>query len=264
VDRFRSAAALMLLGSVLSLRAGETLKTLIKGARMDVIKKGEAVEFKGGVTLTRGRDFLSADRMINREGQGLTQAWGHVYLRRLDPTGTLVWEAWGDEALYDANASSGTLWGRGGACRAKRSSLTGGPATAPLFLESDKLTFFELAEKPAAATQARATGRVYVDYTEPAAGGRRTRVWSDRADYDGAGRKIRFEDPYPAGGPRASDRPPWPEGAKPRVRVWQQEGASGRDIAGDSVVFFESDSRVVVEGNVMAYLEGDKTDAAPR
>lgn len=86
-------------------------KTVIKGGRMDVLKKGEITEFRGGVTLTRGNDFMSADRMVSREKEGVTHAWGNVYLRRKDPERKVLTEAWSEEAIYDTNISSGTLWG---------------------------------------------------------------------------------------------------------------------------------------------------------
>jgi len=78
---------------------------------MEVIKRGESVAFSHGVTLTRGDDFMSADRMINHEKQGITEAWGNVYLRRNDPARGTRSEAWGDEGTYDSNQTSGTLRG---------------------------------------------------------------------------------------------------------------------------------------------------------
>jgi lipopolysaccharide export system protein LptA len=87
-------------------------KTYIQGRRMEILKKGEATEFTGGVTLTRENDFMSADRMVNYDKEGTTHAWGNVYLKRRDPVKGVLWEAWGDEGIYDSNVSSGTLWGK--------------------------------------------------------------------------------------------------------------------------------------------------------
>lgn len=107
----RTLLLLCLLASALRAEAPEP-KTVIKGTRMDVLKKGEITEFRDGVTLTRGNDFMSADRMVNHEKTGVTQAWGRVYLRRRDPGKGVLWEAWSDQAVYDSNEASGTLWGK--------------------------------------------------------------------------------------------------------------------------------------------------------
>ncbi len=209
----KAARALFLLGfaAALSAAPAEKPKTFIQGRRMDVLKKGEAVEFTGGVTMTRGLDFMSADRMVNREKEGLTRAWGHVYLRRRDPDRGMFWESWGDEGLYDSNASSGTLW-----------------------------------------------GRVYVDVRESGETDRRTYVWADRAEYDGAARTLRFTGAYPASGSRAAAMPPWPDGAHPRPRVVQeQEDGKFRDLAGETVTYFQDGGRLDARGDVWTAWRDD-------
>ena len=102
---------LALLVPAAGLRALDAPKTIVKGQKMEVIKRGESVAFSGGVTMTRGDDFMSADRMINHEKQGITEACGNVYLRRKDPVHGSQSEAWGDEGTYDSNQTSGTLRG---------------------------------------------------------------------------------------------------------------------------------------------------------
>jgi lipopolysaccharide export system protein LptA len=93
------------------LLAAEAPRTVLKGRKMEIIKRGETVSFSGGVTMTRGNDFMSADRMINHEKEGVTEAWGNVYLRRTDPVRRAQSEAWGDEGTYDSVQTSGTLRG---------------------------------------------------------------------------------------------------------------------------------------------------------
>ena len=45
-------------------------KTYITGTRMNILRKGEAVEFVGGVNLTRGNDFLSGGAFTARQRNG--------------------------------------------------------------------------------------------------------------------------------------------------------------------------------------------------
>jgi lipopolysaccharide export system protein LptA len=92
---------------------------------MKLLNKGEVVEFVGQVRLTRGPNFLSADRMMSQEKEGTTRAWGNVYMRRDISLENFRWEAWAEEALYETSPSSSsvTLWGRQEPARARRSPL---------------------------------------------------------------------------------------------------------------------------------------------
>jgi hypothetical protein len=102
---------LSLLVPAAGLLAADAPKTIVKGRKMEIIQRGETVAFSRGVTLTRGNDFMSADRMIDHKKTGITEAWGNVYLRRQDPARGARSEAWGDEGTYDSNQTSGTLRG---------------------------------------------------------------------------------------------------------------------------------------------------------
>lgn len=210
-------AVVALRASVLALPPEEEVKTVIKGARMDVLKKGEMTEFTGGVTLTRGNDFMSADRMVNHEKDGVTQAWGRVYLRRKDPIRGALWETWSDRAVYDSNASSGTLW-----------------------------------------------GNVYMEVRESTPSARTTRVWADRAERNPAQGSLRFTGVYAAKAAGSRAMPAWPKGAKARPRVVQQEGPESRDLAGETVTYFEEGGRVVAEGNVRTAWDKGEANGAQR
>lgn len=107
----RPLALLLVLPAFLAAAEPEPPKTVIKGKQMVVLKKGEVTKFTGGVTLTRGDDFMSADQMVSNEKTGVTEAEGRVYLRRRDPSRGVLWETWSENGVYDTNLSSGTLWG---------------------------------------------------------------------------------------------------------------------------------------------------------
>jgi hypothetical protein len=211
------ALAFLLLAAVCARAAEEPPATVIKGARMDVLQKGEITEFKGGVTLTRGNDFMSADRMVSHDKAGFTQAWGHVYMRRRDPARGVLWEAWSDRGVYDTNVSSGTLW-----------------------------------------------GDVFMEVRESTPSARLTRVWADRAERDPARGSLRFTGAHSGRGPRARSAPPWPPEVSPRPRVLQAEGPETRDLAGETVTYFETDGRVVAEGGVRAAWDDGRDHGAPR
>jgi lipopolysaccharide export system protein LptA len=204
----RRAFFLLALAALTGPAAGaekEAPKTVIKGARMEVLQKGEVTEFRGGVTLTRGSDFMSADRMVSREKEGVTRAWGNVYLRRRDPERGVLWEAWSDDGVYDTNLSSGTLW-----------------------------------------------GNVFMEVAESTPSTRVTRVWADRVERDPLAGSLRFTGAHAGRGKRGTKlMPPWPDGARPRPRVFQKaEDGESRELAGETVVYYEDGGRLIAQGDV--------------
>lgn len=233
--------------------AGSPPKTVITGDRMNLLRKGEAVEFLGGVKLARGSDRMTADRMVSDEKRGLTQAWGRVYLRRDVPTEGVRWEAWADEGRYHSPSSSGTLWGRKGSVRLRRSVLTEGEGDKPLEMEADRITFFDAAlvpavegsSRPAASPagtgqRAEAEGRVHVLLREFLPEPRETEIWAGRAFFDGSGQSIRFWEGY--------------DSRKDFPRARQTEGDEVRDLSGMNIVYFLQDKRLLVENNVRALI----------
>jgi len=181
----------------------EPAKTLISGRQMNLLNKGDAVEFVGGVKLVRGNDFLSAERMVSEEKKGLTHAWGDVYMSRRSTETGVVMEAWADEAEYDSNSSSGTLWGHERVARTRRTPPPRGagdkiralvmegdriivyPATAPVSDNVDDAT-------PASRNMAEAHGRVYVYYEEESTVTKKTFVWAGHAFFNGPAAAVKF------------------------------------------------------------------------
>jgi hypothetical protein len=152
---------------------------------------------------------MSADRMVNREKEGVTEARGDVYLRRTDPSRGVLWEAWGDKGIYDSKASSGTIVGH---------------------------------------------VMVEVRRSTPTVG--MTRIWADRASYDSSAQALRFEGAPASDGPRAKLMPPWPKDASPNPRAVETGDAGVRDVSGKTLVYFEADRRVTVDGSVRVRWEG--------
>src|SRR5262245_36469236 len=120
------AAAAVVIGTAVSLFAARATfsnkessdksqpapKTVITGSQMNLLNKGDAVEFVGGVKVVRGNDSLSANKVLSEEKKGMVHAWGDVYLRRDIPDENVRWEAWAQEGAYNTDASSATLWNK--------------------------------------------------------------------------------------------------------------------------------------------------------
>jgi lipopolysaccharide export system protein LptA len=232
-------------------------KTVITGGRMNLLRKGDAVEFVGGVTLVRGKDRLAAERMVSEEKRGLVKAWGDVRLRRDMPAEGVRWEAWADEGAYDTRASSGTLRGKKRAVRVKRSPLVARSTEPVVYLEAERMTFFQ-AKSPAApgeaspdqAASVEAWERVYLRYDETVPEARRTEVWADRASYDGVTGELRFWN-----GAAAAKFP----------RARQEQGGQAREVSGKVISFFAREERLSVEQNVQAVVfPSEPSHGAPR
>jgi lipopolysaccharide export system protein LptA len=254
---------------------------VVTGKKMSLLRKGEAVEFTGDVKLTRGDDYMEADRMLTEEKKGLTHAWGNVYLRRTDAEQGVRWEGWGDEGAYDESASSGTLWGSKKPARLRRADLvrrSTETARSPLEIEARRLTFTRDEADGADRTRARGEDQVYVLMEEPPAGGkpaRRTEVWAGRFFYDPAGPWVRFNDAYRRSS--RSRRPPAMPGAfgssplqgadeararasrearekRSFPRALQREGEEERHLTGETMVYYTEEKRLSVENEARAVI----------
>ncbi|MGQ0644599.1 MAG: LptA/OstA family protein [Elusimicrobiota bacterium] len=229
-------------------------KTVITGARMTLLRKGEAVEFSGGVKLKRGSDFLSADRMVSEEKTGLIEAYGRVYLKRDSPEEGLRWEGWGDKGAYETKASSGTLRGGKKPARLKRTPLAGrrspavsdGSSEAELEIQAESLGFFQAASTPA-VTSAWAEGNVEVVSREKSPAARETRVWASHAFFDGPAGSVRF----------------WNGGPEPLPRALQTQDGAVRDLTGRVITYFAREERLVVEERARAVLYSPGGTLAP-
>lgn len=261
---WRAAAGGLLVGAATTGRGAEppptpaAEKAVITSQKVQVLDRGRRVEFTGNVVLVRGRDRLTADRMVTEEGSDLSRAWGRVVLQREEPGA--LWEATGDSAAYDTGFSSGTLWGGAVPARAVRRGLSASEGGDPLLtLWAGVLTFFEAtpATSTAAVPMAEAREGVYLRAEESVPRPRRTEVWADRAVFDGREDRLAVE-----GAPRtlAVDIPSAPAGSdRPYAR--QAVGKDVREVSGDRMTYRPGDRRLRVEQRVQARVVFE--DAAP-
>lgn len=267
---FLFAAFVFATGSAL-FAASAAPKTVITGSRMNLLNKGDAVEFVGGVKVVRGNDSLSADKVLSEEKNGYVHAWGNVYLRRDVPEENVRWEAWSQEGVYLTDASSATLWNKTSRVKLKRSSLssvdTVPSRSSHLEMKAIRVTFFQstdpqpsavmeypfVSTMPVAVTTAtfgamEAQGDVYVFSQEvsTSAPTRKTEIWSAEAFFDGRGWRGVFWNRDVRDG----------ENSFPRAR--QQEGHSVRNLKGETLVYHMEDRRLVVQGRVSAEIWSPK------
>lgn len=228
-------------------------RTVITSRKVRVLDRGRAVEFTGEVTLTREGDQLTADRVVTQEGNTIARAWGRVTLRRRSPVENLMWEAWGDEAVYDTAGSSGTLFGVLSPARAARSVVQDGAKKELRFeLAARRITFFEerpVAPSTAAASMAEADGGVYIRSEETAPKPRRTELWAGRAAFDGREGRLTLEGGF--------EVPPGFSGARPpeatdRPFSRQTMGREIRDVSGEVMTYRPAVRRLVVERRALA------------
>ncbi|MBL8023755.1 MAG: hypothetical protein JNK54_05670 [Elusimicrobia bacterium] len=232
-------------------------KTIITSESARVIGKGESVEFLGKVTLTRGSDFLSADRLVTEEKNTFARAWGSVFFRRESSDQPVLWEAWGDRAVYDTQTASGTLWGKGRPARARRTpEVKGRVSGGTVDMESPQITLARVERSTSSAGVSagvvQGSGGVYLRSVERGPVDRLTELWSDRVDFDGPLDRFRLEGAFvpwsgmavPGGPPPALDRP----------YARQIHGWDKRELRGLLIDMHPTDRRLVVEKRVRADL----------
>lgn len=232
-------------------------KTVITSRSARVTGKGRFVEFTGDVVLVRGADTLWADRLITEDNNAFARAWGSVRFRRQSFGDPVLWESWGDRAVYDTRLASGTIWGDASVARARRSpegdpSLRGGVVD----VEAPVITLARIATGPVvsdgAAGLAQARGGVYIKSVESTPIARVTEVWSERADYNGPEDRFEVEGVFPRpfaenasdGFPQVLDRP----------YARQIQGREQRDVEGERIVLHPTAQRVVVERRAKARM----------
>jgi hypothetical protein len=253
-------------------KAADGPQTTITGKKMTLLTKGRLVGFVGDVKMTRGDDFMSADRMVTDEQNNTSHAWNKVYYRRDDPVTRVRWEIWGDEALYDTGFSSGTLWGTGKRpVRVKRTMLPPAAKDETLWLQADKIVMFDAQSATASAAAASAStataavspstsstcvnvyGRVYARYKGGADAGQ-TEVWSEKGFYNGPEGKLEFTGGYPWKKARADV--PIPQLTDAEKPVARQENAKGerRHMKGESISYSAATGRWAIKRNVFATI----------
>ncbi len=242
-------------------------KTIITGSRMNLLNKGDAVEFVGGVKVVRGNDSLSADRVLSEEKKGLVHAWGNVYLRRNVPEENIKLEAWSQEAAYNTDTSSATLRNKGSQAKLRRSDLSSDgerlSKTSYLEMKAVRMTFFEstdprpsavmgyplVSTAPVAASTStfgamEAQGDVYVFSQEvsTSAPTKKTEIWATESFFEGRGRRAVF---WNKDGGSA---------AFPFPRARQEEDDAVRNLKGETLIYHMDDQRLVVQGRVSAEM----------
>lgn len=220
--------------------------TVITSDKVRVLGRGESVEFTGRVNLSRGGDRLTARRVVTTEKNTLAEAWEQVYLRREWPGDPARWEAWGDYGVYDTVASSGHLRATGRTpARAQRTPVVDDPAEGRFELEATDI-YFRNGEStvPVKGGFAEAAGGVWLTGEEPALA-RRTELWSDRMDYDGAREELVFT----GGFARPTDAAP-PAGDRPFAR--QTAGAETRELRARRLAYHPGLRRLSLSGGVEA------------
>jgi hypothetical protein len=240
-------------GIVVAAGAAESVpKAYISGREVRVLRRGQAVEFTGGVVLTRGTDSLRADRMISEETTKIARAFGRVHLRREDPVAGVRWDVWGDRGVYDTLTASGTLWGRGRAAQLRRTEGASGSAGPELTMEALRLSVSN--GDGGSASGLEAWGKVHADLRESTPA-RRTRLWADRAVYESESGTARFWGVY--GPPSSVRKKAWrglfsPE--VPQPQAYQVEPGQSRSLRGESFFYDEKNGVLRVNGGVRAVL----------
>lgn len=250
-------------------RSTDLPKTVITSKSARVLGKGQSVEFTGDVTLTRGNDFMSADRLVTEDNNNVARAWGQVFFRRDGAEEPVRWEAWGDRAVYDTSLASGTLWGERQPARSRRTpngvvAMAGGVVE----MVAPEISFLRVSRSTGtsdfSAGIVNGRGGVYLKSLEAGPPSRVTELWAERSDFDGPADSFRLSGAFaPKGAFVPGGEGPWhggavPEGGPPspldRPYARQSQGREKRELRGEIIVLHPSSRRLEVERAVQAYL----------
>jgi len=246
-------------------RSTDLPKTVIVSKSARVLGKGQSVEFTGDVTLTRGTDFMSADRLVTEDNNNVARAWGRVFFRRDGAEEPVRWEAWGDRAVYDTSVASGTLWGETQPARARRTPQGGADMTGGVVeMVAPEIDFSRVNRStgttPLSAGIVNGRGGVYLKSVESGKVSRVTELWADRSNFDGPADRFRLEGAFaPAGAFGGSSSEggfvfPGVPGGVDRPYARQGQGRDKRELRGQVIVLHPSSRRLEVERAVQANL----------
>jgi len=112
----------------------------ITGNKMNILQKGDILEFIGNVKLVQQNINITADRMKSNEKTGMVHGAGNIAIRY--SSGTEDTYTWGDTADYNKNTGSGIITGN---VKVKRTLSKS--TTDVVNLTCDKLELFEFGDR---------------------------------------------------------------------------------------------------------------------
>ena len=116
-------------------------KTIVTGDEMEIAAKGRRIIFSGHAKVTRGKNILTADRIMQDKASNRVDASGRIRFKTFTQQDEPVWGA-ARNATYEPDAGTGVLWdGPASITYAARES------TAPLKLIAQRIAFDEKAQQ---------------------------------------------------------------------------------------------------------------------
>lgn len=199
--------------------------TQIKGARMEIINKGETVIFSGGVRMTRGTDVLTAKKMTTDKKRENINAIGNVKLTRTLPQGE-KWQGFGKKGFYNTVKGTGYLLGGMKKAHVIYTEVLSSTMTRKIDIYSQRFDFSRPKEKSVAK------GKVYGKSRDPETN-ELHEFWSDKAEYFRGEKKITLS-------------------GKSQPKVRQSKGKTEKIITGDVIFYYIDTERFVSEGDAQA------------
>jgi lipopolysaccharide export system protein LptA len=156
-------AAAIHAAALLAAPASHSVDTTIKGARMELVDKGEEVVFTGGVRLERGTDTVIAKTMRTNKARDRVAVKGDVRLTRLT-SATETWKAFGDSGFYNTKDGTGYLVGAVKRAHMTRTEVLSSTSSRYSEIYADRIDFVREGQR------AFAQGHVYGKMADPDTG----------------------------------------------------------------------------------------------
>jgi lipopolysaccharide export system protein LptA len=214
-----------------------SVETTIKGARMELLNKGENLLFSGGVTLERGDDILTAEEMESTSKRDKVKARGNVeFLRHM--SGTEKLKGYGKTGTYDNKSGEGTLVGEAGKAHVIYYDVLSSTLTRKMDIYATRFDFSQ------SRSSSAATGMVYGITVDPETDDT-YEFWAERADYLGQEKKLVL-----------SGMPP--------PRIQQVNGEKRSDVRGNIIIYYMDSKRMISEGDAQAvFVDPQKQESNP-
>jgi len=191
----------------------------ITGERMEVLKRGEITRFLGNVRLVRGKDVIVSDLMEHYEKKDYVVGKGNVHLSTY-PEESIRLEAFSDRLTYNVQNRNTILTGNPELVR-----IDEGDSQETIKIRGEIIELFGREKKMHVKTGAR------VEYGEMTALG-------EILDYDYETRKIVMS------------------GGSPHI--YQEDEQVTADYSAEVITIFVDEQRVIMEGNVKAFIYPQK------